>query len=216
MHLLNTQHVLGCCYTARDSCLPIPPEAVTWSQWCYPVNPWDRTCICSSARNWSEAVPSSCKHLPQTLACLCPKGTSCTSFSYPPQQVPISPLPAQNTSLSFYPFPPTTEASKLCCKGGEGQKGGGREITTTAASSCPHPLPLCSVPKCAHREQQLIQDPITPSTPAAPCAGADAAWDFCSAACRAVAMGKHSSKGRSIPWHVEPQWMTPTRSCQKF
>lgn len=96
--------------------------------------------------------------------------------------------------LPFYPFPPTAAASKLCCKGEEGQKRGGREITAAAASSCPHPLPLCSVPNCAHREQQLMLDPSTSPTPAAPCAAAHAALDLCSAACRAVPMGKHRSK----------------------
>lgn len=62
----------------------------------------------------------------------------------PPQWVPISPLPAPNTSPSLSPFPSTAAASKLPYKGEKEGKREGTEITSAAGPGCPWPLCLCS------------------------------------------------------------------------
>lgn len=54
------------------------------------------------------------------------------------------------------------------------RKRGGTEITTTAGPGRPCLLPLCSMRKSAHREQQLPPGPTTSPTPAASCAEAGA------------------------------------------
>lgn len=118
-----------------------------------------------------------------------------------PSECQSLPFLPKTSHLPFYPFPPTAAASKLCCKGGEGGKRGGTEITTAAGPGCPCPLPLCSVHKHAHREQQSMPGPSTSPTPAAPCAGAGAARSSRAAFCslQSCPCGKAQQQGQKHP-----------------
>lgn len=106
MLLPNVCHVLGCRYRARAFWLPIPREADTWSQLFYSLSHLDQIWICFSARNCSSAVSSSCQHLPQSLPCLCPMGTPCTSSSHHHSECQSLPSLPQTPHLPFHLSPP--------------------------------------------------------------------------------------------------------------
>lgn len=142
MLLPNIHHVLGGWNgKRRDFWLPSPTEAVTWPRWSYPLSHLNQIWICS--------LPQSAQQPSPLHASICPSPSPAfLPWAHPAHPSPTHPsewqstlFPAQNASPSLAPFPSTAAASKPCCRG-EGGKRGGMEITTAALTR--RPFALCT------------------------------------------------------------------------